>query len=177
MRSLPPKMIIGGEGRYFNCVLTNTDCTGNMNFSKALEKIVWDFGLVAVWETVLPRGVYTHYTSHGAARLDLTYVISNVSGQTLGVETVFCGIYISPSSTSANQDGRASPTTRPGSVENEHDTFRRDDYRNRFQQEWTRWRLHVEKCRNMVTWWEKYVKWKTVFFSSKKGLRGLEKIW
>ena len=40
MRSLPPKMIIGGEGRYFNCVLTNTDCTGNMNFSKALEKIV-----------------------------------------------------------------------------------------------------------------------------------------
>ena len=32
--------------------------------------------------------------------------------------------------------------------------------RNRFQQEWTRWRLQEGKYPDMVTWWEKYVIWK-----------------
>ena len=43
-----------------NCVLTNTDCTRNINFSKALEKIVRGIGLVDVWESVPPRAVYIY---------------------------------------------------------------------------------------------------------------------
>ena len=62
-----PKMVIG---RDFNCVPTNRDCTGNMNFSTVLEKLITGFGLVDLWETVPPRAVYTLYTSNGATRLD-----------------------------------------------------------------------------------------------------------
>jgi hypothetical protein len=75
----------------FNCVLTNSHCTGNINYSKALEKIVRGLDLVDVWGTVLPRAVYTHYTPHGAARLDLIYVRANLSEAKVRVETVFAG--------------------------------------------------------------------------------------
>ena len=58
----------------FNCVLRNNDCNGNTNFIQAIEKIVCGFGLVDVWGTVSLRAVYTHYTPHGAARLERIYV-------------------------------------------------------------------------------------------------------
>jgi hypothetical protein len=46
--------------------------------------------------------------------------------------------------------------------------------RSRFQQEWTRWRMQEGKYPVIVTWWQKYVKWKTFSFSSKDGLRGFD---
>jgi hypothetical protein len=72
LRSLPPTMIMGKD---FNCV--------------------------DVWETVHPRAVYIHYTSHGATRLDRIHVTSNRSGQKLGVETVVVA-FTSPSGMSAS---------------------------------------------------------------------------
>ena len=91
LRSLPPAMIVGGD---FNSVMKNTDCTGNINFSKDLEKIVSDIGLVDVWETVPPRAVYTHYTSHGAARLDRINVASKLSCRKVRVETFLRNLQI-----------------------------------------------------------------------------------
>jgi len=73
----------------FNCALTNTNCTGNTNFSRSLEKVVHGFGLVDVCGTVSPRAVYKHYTPNGAVRLDRIYVISKLSDQKVGVKTVF----------------------------------------------------------------------------------------
>jgi hypothetical protein len=63
-----------------------------MIFSTAIEKVVRDCGPVDVWETVHPRAVFTHYTSHGATHTDRIYVISNISGQKVGVETVFAAV-------------------------------------------------------------------------------------
>jgi hypothetical protein len=77
LRSLPPTVIMGKD---FNCVQTNTDCNGTINFSKVLDKVAHGFGLVDVWETVPPRAVCIHYTSHGATRLDRIHVTSNRSG-------------------------------------------------------------------------------------------------
>ena len=45
-------------------------------------------------KSVPPRAVYTHYTSRGAARLCRIYVTSNISGQKVGVETVFAALQI-----------------------------------------------------------------------------------
>jgi exonuclease III len=73
--SIPPTMIIGGD---FNCVLSQTDCTGNINYSKALDRVVCGFDLTDVWETILPRAIYTHYTPHGVAHLDRMYLSPNV---------------------------------------------------------------------------------------------------
>ena len=57
--------IIGGD---FNCVLSQADCTGNMNYTKALDNLVRGLEVTDVWETILPEP-YTHYTPHGAERL------------------------------------------------------------------------------------------------------------
>jgi hypothetical protein len=46
----------------FNCVLKNTDSTGNINFRKALQKIESSFGLDDEWKTDPLKAVYTHYT-------------------------------------------------------------------------------------------------------------------
>jgi len=96
--SLPPTMIMEED---FNCVLTNTDCNGSINFSEVLDKVAHGFGIVSVWETVPPRAVCTHHTSHGATSLGRIYVTSNRSGQKLGVETVVVA-FTSPSSMSAS---------------------------------------------------------------------------
>jgi hypothetical protein len=98
LRSLPPTMTMGEN---FNCVLTNTDCHGTINFSKALYTVAHSFGVVDVWENVPPRAVRAHCTSHGATRLDRIYVTSNRSCQMLGVETVVV-TFTSPSGMSAS---------------------------------------------------------------------------
>jgi hypothetical protein len=59
LRSVPPTMIKGGGD--FNCVLTNTDSTGNIKFRKALEKVVRGFGLVDVGKLSL-QGQYIQIT-------------------------------------------------------------------------------------------------------------------
>jgi hypothetical protein len=73
----------------FNCIMTNVDCTGNINYSKSLEKIIRRLNQVDVWGTVPPRAVYTHYTPHGAARLDRIYDTANLSGAMVRAKTVF----------------------------------------------------------------------------------------
>jgi len=78
-------MIVGGD---FNCVLSQADCTGNMNYSKALDKLVRGLELTDVWATIHPRAIYTHYTPHGAARLDRLYISPNLGNRKIGVETV-----------------------------------------------------------------------------------------
>jgi len=70
-----PTIIIGGG---FNCVLSQTDCTGNINYSKALDGVVRGFDLTDVWETINPRAIYTHYTPHGVACLDHMYLSPNL---------------------------------------------------------------------------------------------------
>jgi hypothetical protein len=40
--------------------------------------------LIDVWDEVPPRLVYTHYTPHGAARLDRIYITDKLSDQKLG---------------------------------------------------------------------------------------------
>jgi hypothetical protein len=40
-RTMPDSYIFGGD---FNCVITRSDCTGEQNISKGLEKFVREFG-------------------------------------------------------------------------------------------------------------------------------------
>ena len=53
-------MIVGGD---FNCVLSQADCTDNMNYSKALDKLVHGLKLTDVWTPTQPRAIYTLYST------------------------------------------------------------------------------------------------------------------
>ena len=85
LKDVPTTMILGGD---FNCVLTKTDCTGHLNFSRALNALVKGFHLVDMWEAVPERDVYTHYTRQRASRLDRIYVKPNLSKKKCETETV-----------------------------------------------------------------------------------------
>lgn len=129
------------------CVLTNTDCTGTMNCSKALDKVVRSFGWVDVWETVPSRAVYTFYTSHGAARLDGIYVTSNLSGRKVGVETMIAA-FIDHLAVCLRVNLEA-PLLQRGRGQWQMKTKLVEDttMRSRFQPVWTGWRLQEKITR------------------------------
>jgi len=52
-------MIVGGD---FICALSQAKCNGNMDYSKALDKLARGLELTDVWATAHPRAIYTHYT-------------------------------------------------------------------------------------------------------------------
>ena len=85
--------------------------------------------LVDVWETVPPRDVYTHYTSHGAAlRDERTPQWSEGGGGNRG-----CCIYRSSTVIPANEAGSPVVTPRPGRKENKHVILKDTTKRNLMQ--------------------------------------------
>jgi hypothetical protein len=85
MRTIAGRMILGGG---FNCVLAQADCTGKVNFSRALQDLVRGCDLVDVLAAKPTRDVYTPYTRQGAMRIDRLYVTRNIRKSKRGVETV-----------------------------------------------------------------------------------------
>jgi len=71
----PTDLIMADE---FNCVLSNLDCTGHLNSSRTLERLIQGFGLVDVWNASVNRQTYTHYTRTGVGRLDRIYVTEDL---------------------------------------------------------------------------------------------------
>ena len=154
----------------FNYVLTNTDCTGNRRFSKALETVVRGYGLADVWENVPLRAADTHYTSHGTARFDRIYVTSSLSAQKVGVETVVtASTYHLAVCLRIKLEA---PLLQGGRGLWKMNTELLEDttIRSRFQHEWTRWILQEGKYPDMVAWWEKYAKWKIRFLFIQEGI-------
>ena len=74
-------------GRDYNCVFAKTDATGHFNLTIALNTLISGYDLVDMLATATGRGVYTHYTRSGAARLDRIYVSRQLSGRKYGIET------------------------------------------------------------------------------------------
>ena len=140
-------MIVGGD---FNCVLSQADCTGNMNYSKALDKPVRGLKLTDVWATTHPRAIYTHYTPHGAARLDRLYVSPNLRNRKIGVETVMatftdhlvvclCITLVAPVLRRGWGRWKMNATL-----------LEEASFRNQIQQEWAKWEKQREKYLNSV---------------------------
>jgi hypothetical protein len=83
---------------------------------------------------------------------------------------------------SANQDRSSSSARRPGSVENEHVTFRRYNYQKPFsagvdrQQDYRTTDYRKENTRTWLRGGRNISSGKSVSISSEKRLRGLEKI-
>jgi exonuclease III len=78
-------LLVGGD---FNCVVTTNDVTGGANHSRALAAVIQGYSLRDVWQNDSRRKIYTHYTGHGASRLDRIYVTNNLWGAKQHVETL-----------------------------------------------------------------------------------------
>jgi endonuclease/exonuclease/phosphatase family metal-dependent hydrolase len=78
-------LIIAGD---FNCILNNTDATGQNSYSKALAQIVRGLDLTDAWCTNTARTTYTHYAPTGASRIDRFYISNSMQNKKKHIETV-----------------------------------------------------------------------------------------
>jgi exonuclease III len=51
------EMILAGD---FNCVISDEDCTGQLNHSRAIARLIQGLGLTDVCEATPNRKIYTH---------------------------------------------------------------------------------------------------------------------
>ena len=166
LRSLPPTMIVWGD---FNCVLSQADCTGNMNYSKALHKLVQGLKLTDVWNTNNNRAIYTHYTPHGAARLDRLYVSPSLRNRKMGVQTVMAAF--TDHLAVCLRIALDTPLIRGGRGwwKMNIKLMAEVNFRDQLKQEWARWKQQEEKYPKSVTWWESYVKRKIRYMFMTEG--------
>jgi len=78
-------MILAGD---FNCVITNDDCTGQRNYSRALARLIQGLDLIDVREATPTRTAYRHYTAAGAYRIDKIYITHDLRRRQQDAETV-----------------------------------------------------------------------------------------
>ena len=72
----------------FNCTLEKGDATGTLNHSRALTEIIRGMELRDAWNRTPENPGYTHYSQHGASRLDRIYVTKDLYLKKQGMETI-----------------------------------------------------------------------------------------
>jgi len=77
-------ILLGGD---FNCVLDARDSTGHGSFSRSLNTLINGYSLRDAWQTRPGNITYTHFTNHGATRLDLFYLTEGLLRRKTGITT------------------------------------------------------------------------------------------
>jgi hypothetical protein len=78
-------LVMAGD---FNCVTSPTYCTGKPTKSRALKFLLAGKGLVDIWDTLLARPMYTHFTSGVATRIDRIYITDALLARKQGTEII-----------------------------------------------------------------------------------------
>jgi len=78
-------MILSGD---FYCAITNDDCTGQRNCSRALARLMQGLDLMDVREATPTRTAYTHYTATGASRIDRICITHDLRRRQKSADTV-----------------------------------------------------------------------------------------
>ena len=81
----PADIIMAGD---FNCVQSDSNCTGHRYSSRSFDKLIQGLKLVDMWNAPKNMQVYTHYTPTGAARLERIYATENIWKNKQGIETI-----------------------------------------------------------------------------------------
>ena len=146
-------MIPAGE---FNCVITNDECTGQRNFSRALARLIQGLDLIDVWEATPTRTAYTHYTD--TSRIDRIYVTDDLRRRQQGAETV--GAAFTDHFTvilRLTMDVSCSP--RGKWYWRMNVSFLNDPaFLQTTKENWEEWRTHMKCYPNGVMWRCRYVK-------------------
>jgi len=148
---VPTEQIMAGD---FNCVLSNSDCTGHSTSSRALERLIHSFRLNSGWDVAVNPQAFTHYTPTGAACLDRIHVTEELRRNKQGVVII----------TAAFTDHLAvllkvnlsKPIIHRWRM---NTSFLNDtSFRLRIKDTWTEWTKHIRRYVDIVQWWVYYVK-------------------
>jgi hypothetical protein len=158
-------MVLAGD---FNCVLTPSDCTGSLNVSGALTRLVTGLDLMNVWDVNQGRMICTHYTAQGASRLDRIYLSRQLLKSKHGVELIAAAFTVHPAvilrvSLSAPCPTRGKDYWRinPTYLDDQH-------FLQTFIQHWER--KNAQYYPSRVMWWCRFVKWRIRLLFSRVGV-------
>jgi len=142
----------------FNCVRSNTDCTGHRTSSQALERLIHGLRRSDAWDVTLNPQAFTHYNPNGAARLDRIYVTDELRRNKQGVETIAAAftdhlavlLWINISTPIIHRGrGRWRMNT----------SFLNDmPFRLGIKDAWTEWTKSIRRYPDIAQWWVYYVK-------------------
>ena len=129
--------ILAGE---FNCILSQTDSTGQRNCSSNLANLVNCLSLTDVYETKASRRIYTQYTPTGASRLDRIYISRHLQLPKKGIETISAAF--TDHLAVAIQMATENPILprRRGYWKMNTSLLRETEFRQVLQEHWNRWK-------------------------------------
>ena len=145
------EVLIAGD---FNCVISQADCTGKPNMSRALKTFIRGMGHRDVWTTHPHIPAYTHYTNVGASRIDRIYITNPLQNHKKGVETVAAAfsdhfaVIIQMELDEINMLHKArvwrmNPTLLEESF-----------FRGIMKEQWGKWQKNKRNYLNKVMWWD-----------------------
>jgi len=84
LQNVSDNFLMGGD---FNSILGKSDSTGHYNFSRSLAALTQGYAVTDSRKETSSRRTCTHYTAHGASRLDRIYLSRDLMARKLGIET------------------------------------------------------------------------------------------
>ena len=78
-------ILLGGD---INCVLETGDSTGHGSYSRSLSTLIHGYSLRDDWQIRPGNTAHTHYTIHGATRLERFYLTEGLLRRKTGVATI-----------------------------------------------------------------------------------------
>jgi hypothetical protein len=159
-------MLLGGD---FNCVITPTDCTGGYNYSRSLDMLIKEFGLIDAWQANLHSRAYTHYTNQGAARLDRLYISADLNEKKTGATLLFAPFTDHLAVTVRTT--LAAPMARrgKGTWKMNNGLFAEPNFKENLLTLMKQWKVHQRRYTDAIVWWDSYVKKQLKHHFSRKG--------
>ena len=124
----------------FNGVISQADCTGKPNMSRALEKIAKGIRLYDVWDKHPHTTAHTHYTNFGTSRMDGIYITEPLINQKQGVETV-----------AAVFSDYFAVILR---LKLDITLLEESTFQETIKEQWKNWQKYLRYYPNKVEWWE-----------------------
>jgi hypothetical protein len=157
-------MILAGD---FNCVISNADCRGQGNYSKALERLVRGLDLRDAWDATPEGTIFTHYTYKDASRNDRIYITENFKRtQQEAVAAAFTDHMAIVLRLSIDIP---CVTLGKGHWRMNVSYLREPHFQRRLQEAWETWGRHIKYYLNRALWWCRYVKGIILHFFSREG--------
>jgi exonuclease III len=147
--------IIAGD---FNCVIRHEDSTGTPTTSKPLETFITSCKLTDAWDSSRNNVGYTHYTTHGATRIDRLYLSQAMLTRKISTTTLAAAFTDHHAVKLTLQGQRVMQQWGNGYWKLNITLLTTADVQNRFKQQWEEWGKKKKWYRDVGHWWGTCVK-------------------
>lgn len=129
--------VIGGD---FNCVTQPTDCTGPPSISKPLEALITRCRLIDAWDSRHNTKGYTHYTTHGATRIDRIYMSQTMHRNKINTAMLIAAFTDHNAVQLHLRDQQKQPLRGPSTWKLNTNLLHMEEAQDRFYEQWDIWK-------------------------------------